>query len=73
MCGFINNEKIRIGNITFVFYYIDTLKCKKGYVPILVEIFHNIYVVLFHTMRRLYKLSKKVINAMTNEPTDTLL
>ena len=66
MYGFNNNEKIRIGNITFVFYYID-----KRF--ILVEIFHNIYVVLFHTMRRLYKLSKKVINAMTNEPTDTLL
>ena len=68
MYGFNNNEKIRIGNITFVFYYIDT-----RYFPILVEIFHNIYVVLFHTMRRQYKLSKKVINAMTNEPTDTLL
>ena len=68
MYGFNNNEKIRIGNITFV------LICSIILIRvILVEIFHNIYVVLFHTMRRLYKLSKKVINAMTNEPTDTLL
>ena len=65
MYGFINNEKIRIGNITFVVLLY--------YVPIILKIFHNKYVLLFHTMRRLYKLSKKVINAMTNEPTDTLL
>ena len=59
----INNKKIRIGNISSIIL-------KR---VILVKIFHNINVVLFHTMRRLYKLSKKVINAMTNEPTDTLL